>query len=265
MPAATGLVVAAVSTERQRGEDTAKYISETLQKGLLPPELPHIPSVETAVDFRPAGEQQLIGGDFYDWFESSTRVWDVVVGDVSGKGPAAARTTALARYTLRAEASRERSPRRILRLLNRAIERQAPGQTCTVAYARLAPAPAGGILMTICLAGHPPPLVLATRGAVRRAGHTGTLLGAMPDPTLADSTVELTSGDAVLLYTDGLTDAFAPERTVTEEDLVAALRSFSAASAGEIANGIQEAVLSGDVSESRDDITVMALRVLGRA
>jgi integral membrane sensor domain MASE1 len=263
--AVTGLVVAAVSTERQRIEDTARYISETLQKGLLPPELPQMPGVETAVDSRPAGEHQLVGGDFYDWFESSNRVWDVVIGDVGGKGPAAARTTALARYTLRAEASRERRPRRILQLLNRAIEQQAPGETCTVAYARLALAPAGGILMTIALAGHPPPLVLSTGGAVRRVGQTGTLLGAMPDPTLADSTVELAPGDAVLLYTDGLTDAFAPDRTVTEEDLTAVLTGLSGAGARGIASGIQEAVLGEDAGQSRDDITVMVMRVLGRA
>jgi integral membrane sensor domain MASE1 len=263
--AATGLVVAAVSTERQRIEDTARYISETLQKGLLPTDLPGIPGVETVVDVRPAGEQQLVGGDFYDWFESSDRIWDVVVGDVSGKGPAAARTTALARYTLRAEASRERRPSQVLALLNGAILQQAPGQNCTVAYARLALSRGNGLSMTMSLAGHPPPLTLSSRGVVRRVGQAGTLLGAMPDPKLSDATVELEPGDAVLLYTDGLTDAYAPDRIVTEEQLIASLEGLAGRTAREIASGIQDAVLSGGAGDPRDDIVVMVVRVPSRS
>jgi integral membrane sensor domain MASE1 len=259
--AATALVVAAVSSERQRIEDTARYISETLQKGLLPSELPQIPGVETVVEFHPAGEQQLVGGDFYDWFESSSRIWDILVGDVSGKGPAAARTTALARYTLRAEASHERRPRQILELLNGAMLRQAPGQTCTVAYARLVPDRRGGIRMTMSLAGHPLPLVLSTGGAVRPVGHTGSLLGAMPDPTLRDATIELNPGEALLFYTDGLTDAYAPDRIVTEAELIAALERCAGGSAQEIASGVRRAVVDGGTGQPRDDITVVVVRV----
>ena len=124
----SALVLAAVMTERQRIEGAARYISETLQKGLLPSNLPEIPGVETAVDSRPAGEGELVGGDFYDWFESGFQSWDVMLGDIGGKGPAAARTTALARYTLRADAVHEDRPSRILELLNGAIMRQAPGR-----------------------------------------------------------------------------------------------------------------------------------------
>ena len=124
----SALVLAAVMTERQRIEGAARYISETLQKGLLPSHLPEIPGVETAVDSRPAGKDELVGGDFYDWFESGFHNWDVMLGDIGGKGPAAARTTALARYTLRADAVHEDRPSRILELLNGAILRQAPGR-----------------------------------------------------------------------------------------------------------------------------------------
>jgi integral membrane sensor domain MASE1 len=119
----TGLVLAAVTTERRRSEEIARNIAATLQQGLLPLHLPQIPGLETAVEFRPAGEQQLVGGDFYDWFESGRNRWDVLVGDVRGKGPAAARTTALARYTLRAEAVHEDRPSRIVGRLNDALIR----------------------------------------------------------------------------------------------------------------------------------------------
>jgi serine phosphatase RsbU (regulator of sigma subunit) len=183
-----------------------------------------------------------------------------VVGDVSGKGPAAARTTALARYTLRAEASRERRPSQLLLLLNRAMLRQAPGENCTVAYSRLA-LDRGGVAMTVSLAGHPPPLRLSAAGEVERVGGPGTLLGAVPDPSLSDSTVGLEPGDAVLLYTDGLTDAYAPDRVVTEGQLIAALEGLAGRSAEQIARGIQDAVLTGGQDDPRDDLMVLVVRV----
>ena len=90
------------------------YIARTLQQSLLPVELPDIPGIETAARFRPTGEGNEVGGDFYDVFETGNRGWTVVMGDVCGKGPDAAAVTALARYTLRAAAMRERLPSRSL-------------------------------------------------------------------------------------------------------------------------------------------------------
>jgi serine phosphatase RsbU (regulator of sigma subunit) len=87
----------------------------------------------------------------------------------------------------------------------------------------------------------------------------------MPDPTLSDATVELEPGDAVLLYTDGLTDAYAPDRIVTEEQLITSLEGLAGRTAREIASGIQDAVLSGGPGDPRDDIVVMVMRVPGRS
>jgi integral membrane sensor domain MASE1 len=262
--AISALVLAAVMTERQRIEGAARYISETLQKGLLPAHLPEIPGVETAVEYRPAGEGELVGGDFYDWFESGVQRWDVMLGDIGGKGAAAARTTALARYTLRADAVHEDWPSHILDLLNRAILRQAPGETCTVAYGRISPRRGGGVGLILSVAGHPLPLVVRAGGAVEPLGGAGGLLGAMPNPMLADYRADLEPGDAVLLYTDGLTDAYAPERIVTQEELVAALEEYAGRGAEAIASGIQEVVLNGGDRGPRDDITVLVLRVPDR-
>jgi serine phosphatase RsbU (regulator of sigma subunit) len=259
--AMSALVLAAVMTERQRIEGAARYISETLQRGLLPANLPEIPGIETAVAFRPAGEDALVGGDFYDWFESGAHHWDVMLGDIGGKGPAAARATALARYTLRADAVHEARPSRILDLLNGAILRQAPGETCTVAYGRLIPRPGGGAHVILSVAGHPLPLVVRGDGAVEKVGGAGTLLGAVPNPMLADYRADLGPGDALLLYTDGLTDAYAPERIVTQEELVEALGSFAGGGAEDIASGIQEVALDGGDRWPRDDITIVVLRV----
>jgi integral membrane sensor domain MASE1 len=256
----TGLILAAVTTERRRSEEIARNIAATLQQGLLPLHLPQIPGLETAVEFRPAGEQQLVGGDFYDWFESGRNRWDVLVGDVRGKGPVAARTTALARYTLRAEAVHEDRPSRIVGRLNDAIIRQAPDETCTVAYARLELDGPAGIRVSVSLGGHPLPILVGADGRVNAVGSPGTLLG-LPGPELSDTSVELGPGDALVLYTDGLTDAYAPDRVVPPADLLGALESCAGRSAEGIAVGIQDALLDGGSRRPRDDIVVVVLRV----
>ncbi|HEX3263516.1 MAG TPA: MASE1 domain-containing protein [Solirubrobacterales bacterium] len=259
----SALVLAAVMTERQRIEDGARYISETLQRGLLPAHLPEIPGIEAAVESQPAGEGNLVSGDFYDWFGTGARRWDVMLGDIGGKGPAAARTTALARYTLRADAVHEDRPSRILALLNGALRRQAPGETCTVAYARLILRQREGAELILSLAGHPLPLVVRSSGAVEQLGAAGNLLGAIPEPLLADHRTLLAPGDALLLYTDGLTDAYAPQRVVSVEELVTALTSCAGRPAADIAADVQRVALDGGGDGARDDVTVLVLRVRG--
>jgi integral membrane sensor domain MASE1/anti-sigma regulatory factor (Ser/Thr protein kinase) len=258
----TGLILAAVITERRRVEDTVEHIAGTLQESLLPSHLPIVPGVETAVDFRPAGERHLVGGDFYDLFESDDGSWAVVVGDVCGKGAAAAAVTGLARYTLRAAAVEHDRPSRILGLLNDAILRQrGPYEFCTVAFARLELDGGAGARVTASCGGHPLPLVLRADGAVEPLGRPGTLLGVQREPSLADYTAELAPGDAMVLYTDGLTDAYAPARIVSSADLTSILESCAGRSAPEIAAGLQGALLDTAAGEPRDDIALFVLRI----
>ena len=138
---------AAVAIDNARLYRGQKEIAHTLQQSLLPPELPTIPGIELAACYLPAGEGIEVGGDFYDVFETLDHAWAVVLGDVTGKGPAAAALTALARYTVRAVAMDERQPSRILASLNDAILRQRPGERfITVALLRLEPSDYGAHL-----------------------------------------------------------------------------------------------------------------------
>ncbi|HEU0025417.1 MAG TPA: SpoIIE family protein phosphatase, partial [Thermoleophilaceae bacterium] len=192
------------AVENARLYDERAYIARTLQQSLLPAELPEIPGVQTAARFRPTGEGNEMGGDFYDLFPSGGRGWTVVVGDVCGKGPDAAAVTALARYTLRAAAMRDRLPSRGLHVLNEALLRQRSDRRfCTVAYAYLEPTP-DGVRLGFASGGHPLPLLVHSDGAVEPVGAAGTLLGVVRDPSFEDRSVELAPGDALVFYTDGV-------------------------------------------------------------
>jgi PAS domain S-box-containing protein len=235
------------------------HIAGTLQRSLLPVALPRIPGLETAARFRPIGEGIEVGGDFYDVFASGGGGWSAVIGDVCGKGPEAAAVTALARYTLRAAAMRERLPSRSLRLLNEALLRQRDDQRfCTVAYAYLETV-AGGATLGLATGGHPLPLLLRRDGVVEQLGEPGTLLGIVSDPQLSDHKATLAPGDALVLYTDGVTDGRGG--ALSEAQLHALVGSCAGAPADVIAACVEGAAVEAQNGTPSDDIAVLVLRV----
>jgi PAS domain S-box-containing protein len=239
------------------------YIARTLQHSLLPAELPDIPGVEAAARFRPTGEGNEVGGDFYDLFETGGRGWTAVMGDVCGKGPDAAAVTALARYTLRAAAMRERLPSRSLRLLNEALLRQREDRRfCTVAYAYLEPHD-GGIRVGVASGGHPLPMLVRPDGTVEAVGEPGTLLGVLPDPNLEDRSLTLSPGDALVFYTDGVIEGRGAQVQLDEDGLCELLAECAGAGADAIAARVEDAAVSAQAGRPRDDIAVLVLRVAG--
>ena len=257
----TVLLLAAVITERRRAEETVEQIAGALQESLLPSRLPEVPGIDLAARFLPVGASYQVGGDFYDVFESRDGSWVVVVGDVCGKGPRAAAVTGLARYTLRAAAVYEQRPSRALAVLNDALRHEhSERELCTAVYARL-DRNADGFRLTCSAGGHPLPLLLRRDGTVEQVGTHGLVLGAQEDPNLADTTVEIHPADCLLLYTDGLTDAYAPTHTLAPADLESLLGSCAGLSAGEVAERVSRAVLDLAQSEPRDDIALVVLRI----
>ena len=254
----------ATALENARLYADRAYIAKTLQESLLPAELPAIPGLETAARFRASGDGNEVGGDFYDLFETGGRGWTVVVGDVCGKGPDAAAVTALARYTLRAAAMRERLPSRSLRVLNEALLRQRQDRRfCTVAYAYFEQNGDGRTRVGFASGGHPLPVVLRADGTAEWFGAHGTLLGVVPDPDLEDRTTELAPGDALVFYTDGVTEAKGPDGMLGEDAVLEVVASAAGLDADSIAGKVEEAALEKQEGAPRDDIAVVVLRVEG--
>jgi serine phosphatase RsbU (regulator of sigma subunit) len=204
-----------------------------------------------------AGEE--VGGDFYDAFGDRASCW-LVVGDVCGKGAEAAALTGFLRHTTAAYARQERSPGKVLDLVNRAmLDQDFDGRFATAILARLRFG-AAGVELTVALAGHPAALVVRRGGReARELGGIGTLLGIFPEPVIEEVTTTLEPGDALALYTDGLTEAHAPRRIVQPGELLAQLQSRPPASAQGTIDALLDLInLNGRVT---DDIAVLAVQV----
>jgi sigma-B regulation protein RsbU (phosphoserine phosphatase) len=208
----------------------------------------------------PGGEGTLVGGDLYDLFAVDGD-WALVVGDVCGKGPEAAALTALVRYTVRAEAVHHSSPADVLRLLNDAILRQGVGgRFCTVLHGR-ARVTANGARLVIASAGHPPPLIVRADGAVETVPASGSLLGVMEEVAPVDMPVELRPGDAIVCFTDGVTEARGAGGMFGEERLAAVLARGREDDAAELADRVVRAVQGYKGVAALDDLALLVLRV----
>jgi phosphoserine phosphatase RsbU/P len=244
-------------------------LARILQESLLPPDLPTIEGLDVAAFFHPAGDGSQIGGDFYDLFQLSEHEWFAAVGDVCGKGAAAARLTALARYTLRAAATRSADLGRNLDELNAALLRQADEGSegelrrfVTLAGLRVRPG-AGGVAVQVGVGGHPRPLLVRRSGELVEVAASGRLLGMFDEIRLRLGTVALAPGDALVTFTDGVTEARRGQELFGESRLADLVRSLAGRSAAEMVDAIGESVLSFQLDRVRDDVAVLVLTAPG--
>ncbi|MGW7278607.1 PP2C family protein-serine/threonine phosphatase [Streptomyces sp. NPDC054844] len=197
--------------EADQERDRLQTLATTLQKTLLPPALVDVPGLEVAAYYHVASVDE-VGGDFYDLFPLADGTWGLFLGDVCGKGAAAAAITSLARYTLRAAAVYDPDPVAVLGNLNTVLNHEYTGtdpRFCTVVFGLLTPDPdRKGFRITLASGGHPPALLMRADGTADFLPTPGgQLIGVLPDAEIATTTVSLGPGDTVLLHTDGLTEA----------------------------------------------------------
>ncbi|MFJ6076490.1 PP2C family protein-serine/threonine phosphatase [Streptomyces sp. NPDC093065] len=191
--------------------DRLKNLNATLQMTLLPPALVNVPGLEVSSHYHVASSDE-VGGDFYDLFPLAAGTWGLFLGDVCGKGAAAAAVTSLARYTLRAAAVYDSTPASVLANLNTVLTHEYNGtdpRFCTVVFGLLTPdEDRGGFRITLASGGHPPAMLMRSDGTTDFL-HTpgGQLIGVLSDIHIATTSVYLAPGDTLLLHTDGLTEA----------------------------------------------------------
>jgi sigma-B regulation protein RsbU (phosphoserine phosphatase) len=146
-----------------------------------------------------------------------------------------------------------------LKVVNEVLLRHDSDRFCTIALMRLRRTDDAWAAEVGC-AGHPLPLLWNDAGAPRPAGEAGTLLGMFPEVNVVDVHLVLRSGDAIVFYTDGVTEARAGAELFGEERLTAAL-SRQATSAAAIADGVLHEVMRFQSDFSSDDIALVVARV----
>jgi serine phosphatase RsbU (regulator of sigma subunit)/putative methionine-R-sulfoxide reductase with GAF domain len=264
--ASAAIMNARLFRETEESRERFAYLARTLQHSLLPERVGVVPGMEAAVRYRAAAEGTQVGGDFYDLFPTRPGEWAVVVGDVIGKGARAAALTGLARHTIRAVATMEPTPSFILSRLNDAILRESEDERvpkfCTVAYARLQPG-IGRAHLTVSSGGHPLPYVVRADGSVARAGEPGLLLGVFPDADLTEHGVDLGAKDAIVFYTDGVTEGRRENKEAFgDARLRALLETCGGLDADTIAERIERAVMEFSPEQRLDDVAVLVLTVI---
>ncbi len=240
-------------------------VARRLQMASLPTEFPTRPSFSLHAEMRPAKE---VGGDFYDVMMLPGERLALMVGDASGKGVAAAIFVAMTRSLLRAAVTRGASPAEALAQANDVLAADNPSMMFATAFVAILDCRTGA--MTYASAGHDAPRRLAADGAeapLHGRGAQGVALGVMEDIPYADQAARLDPGDALLLFTDGVTEADRADGALFgEARLAGTLAAARGAAPAETVLRIAEAVEGFAAGAPQaDDITLLCLAFHGGA
>jgi sigma-B regulation protein RsbU (phosphoserine phosphatase) len=233
----------------------------TLQRSLLPPSLPGVPGLESAAHYHFASLDE-VGGDFYDLFPLGHDRWGLFLGDVCGKGARAAAATSLIRYTLRAAAVYDSDPGAVLRTLNTALLQDAHAEVrfCTALFGLLG-RDGDGFTVALSGGGHPAPLLIRAAGTARfLAMPASQLIGVWPDATFGATSVRLSPGDTLLLYTDGITEARTAAGRYGDEALQALAAGLAPTTAATAVSALVDLLTSFGEGVD-DDTAVLAVSV----
>ncbi|HTC74531.1 MAG TPA: SpoIIE family protein phosphatase [Edaphobacter sp.] len=246
---------------RQQRDDYERdlTLASQVQRQVLP-KPPIVPGIELAASMQTA---RLLGGDYYDFFQISDNVVDIVIADVSGKGAAASLLMPSLAVVLRGRARELPGPAAIIKDLDTVLKQiTGPANFVTVFYARVNPS-----LRTLQYAngGHNPPLLVRTRTQTALLlEESGPIVGILPDAQFSDTVVTLESGDILTLYTDGVTeqeneneDQFSIDRL---KNLILSKETDSAAT---LVSDVTEAVSTfAGTKEQEDDLTLVVAKIL---
>jgi sigma-B regulation protein RsbU (phosphoserine phosphatase) len=244
--------------------ETELAVASRIQQSMLPRRFPAFPEradFEVYADMAPA---RSVGGDFYDFFVIDADRIGFVVGDVSGKGVPAALFMAATRTLLRATAMQGSSAAKCIHYVNNVLAKQSDGAMYVTIFYAIVDMRDGTV--DYCSAGHHAPLVFLKDGSIQHASQGGGLIAGLYEAAKYEGgSLRLAAGDGLLLYTDGVTEAFDAAGTMFDEArLERSLQAVSGGPIDEIVKKILHDVRSykGSAAQS-DDITLLALRYLG--
>ena len=246
---------------RQQRDDYERdlVLAAQVQRRVLPAP-PTLPGFELAAAMHPA---RLLGGDYYDFFEISEDVVDVVIADVSGKGAAASLLMPSLALALRSRARELSGPAAIVKDLDESLKQLSNGAMfVTIFYARLH---AASQTLEYACGGHNPPLLLRTRtGDSWWLEESGPIVGILPGAEFSNTVVPLERGDIMTLFTDGVTEQEnAQGEQFSMERLKNVVRSKESESASAAVAAIGDAVSTyAGATEQADDLTVVVVKVL---
>ena len=232
-------------------------IAENLQRGLRPPQPPTVPGLEISVVFDAAGEGIEIGGDLYDVLPTADGCW-ILIGDVAGKGSAAAGVSVAVRHSVRGLTREIDEPAEVLRGVNELLlEGTSLNDFATALLIRMRSAE-DGWAMTLASAGHPPAIHSTRDGPVQLGG--GSVLGAWPGASVQRHEAIVAPGDTLVLCTDGWLEAGPIEGHRPPEALAEMTHSLSDLELGELTERLRGDALARSGEGLRDDMVILAIR-----
>lgn len=237
-------------------QDEELQRAREIQESLLPKEIPQVPGFEVASAWQPA---RAVGGDYFDVLKLGGNRLAICIADVSGKGVPAALLMANVQASLRASVRDLDSPARVCGIINGMLCESIAGDKFVTFFCGVLD-PALGTFR-YCNAGHPYP-ILVSSGAVRTLDNGGAVLGVFPAWTYEDSSVDLRSGDRLLLFTDGITEAEGPQGEEFGMEKVAGFaKTHAASSAAKVNQQLLAQVTEFCGAQFQDDATLVVLAV----
>jgi PAS domain S-box-containing protein len=237
-------------------------IAENLQRGLRPPRPPQVDGLEIAVVFEAAGRGIEIGGDLYDVLPTADGCW-ILIGDVAGKGSAAAGVSVAVRHAVRGLTREIDEPQEVLMRVNELLlSGNSLNDLATAALARLRHGDGGWRLVLAC-AGHPPAVHATPGGAMQLGG--GSVLGAWEDSAVERHETTVGPDDTLVLCTDGWLEA-GPTAAHREPEMLAQMTdSLAGLPLGELTARLRTDAVNRGSGDLRDDMVVLAVRPNGGA
>lgn len=244
-----------IAERRRLSLEEELQVAREVQSGLMPHQMPAIPGYSLAFAWYPARE---VGGDFYNIFPLDQGRWGLVIGDVVGKGTAAALYMTMIHSLILSGMLRNPSPSSVIKEVNLSVLKQISSvMFVSVFLAVLDPVKH---TFRYVNAGHNPPLVRRASGILEELSGTGAVVGLFKDQNWSEGEISLGDGDAIVLYTDGVTEAKSLMAEFYSEERLYASTSVASGNANDLLAHLESDLKSFTLDETQqDDITILVV------